>query len=327
MSSRIKVLSKGRSKPNSTQVEASDEDSELLSLETVLPVQSTFDFNRLKHESEAKTFKLIDEKDWNIVSAEPSSETTFFQDGHSAMSIISVVGTKGSGKSSLLNSIARKEAFKTYNSCSTNSQRLNVRHVTSGIDVNSSHHRMLLDCQPFLAASILDDFLSGHSNSQFPKNSQIADPVISCHMISLQLATFLIATSDYVVITCRWLIDIHLLKLIATAIMMIGEDNLRAKIIIYSVDKRVTTQQFKLLVESTLGRHKVHKYFNNETELIDYITPYSSEKCESYTKDPSTFTGRNWLLSCRRLWNATIRNSSMFSDYALQLLTTSNIDN
>lgn len=325
MSSKIKVLSKvGRLKSDLTQIEASDEESS--NLEVSKPANSHFDIHRLKYESEAKAFKLIDDIDWNIVSTEPSSEATFFQDGHSAMSVISVIGSRGSGKSSLLNSIARKEVFQTYYSPSTSCSAFNLKHITRGIDVYSNHHRMLLDCQPFLAASVLEDFLTGHSNSQFPKNSQISDPLISCQMISLQLATFLIATSDYVIVTCKWLIDTHLLKLIASAIMMIGEDNLRAKIIIYSNDKRVGDNSFKQIIENCLGQNKIHKYFDSKDELIDYVTTYSSEKCESYAKDPSTFTGRNWLSSCRRLWSTTIKNSSMFSDYASQLLNTSNIN-
>lgn len=324
MSSKIKVLSKvGRLKSDLGQVEVSDEES--FNLETSIPTNSYFDIKRLKHESEAKAFKLIDDKEWNIVSTEPNSEATFFQDGHSAMSIISVIGSRGSGKSTLLNSIARKEVFQTHQSPSTSST-FNSKHITRGIDVYSNHHRMLLDCQPLLSAPVLEDFLTGHSNSQFPKNSQISDPLISCQMISLQLATFLIATSDYVIVTCQWLIDVHLLKLIASAIMMIGEDNLRAKIIIFSNDKRVDDNKFKQIIENSLGQNKIHKYFHSNDELIDYVTTYSTEKCESYAKDPSTFTGRNWLSSCRRLWNTTIKNSSMFSDYASQLLTISNLN-
>lgn len=324
MNSKIKVLSKvGRLKSDLTQVEASDEES--TNLEASKSNDSHLDIQRLKHESEARTFKLIDGKDWNIVSSEPDSETTFFQDGHSAMSIISVIGSKGSGKSSLLNSIARKEVFQTNQSSPTGSV-FNLKHVTRGIDIYSDHHRMLLDCQPVLAASVFEDFLTGHSNSQFPKNSQLSDPSISCQIISLQLATFLIATSDYVIVTSQWLIDIHLIKLIASAIMMIGEDNIRAKIIIYSNDERVSDKRFEEIIENSLGQNKIHKYFHSKEELINYVTTYSSEKCESYMKDPSTFTGRNWLTSCRRLWNTTIKNSSMFSDYASQLVATSNIN-
>lgn len=323
MNSQIKVLSKS-SKERSDLSQAGTSNKDLEQPKVEATKQANFEYNlcNLKHESEAKTFKLIDEREWNIINSEPSSETTFFSDGHSAMSIVSVLGPKGVGKSSLLNKIAGKEAFKTYATASTGQRasKLNVKHITNGIDIHSTHHRMLLDCQPLLAASVLEDFLSGHSSSQFPKSSQVFDPLTSCHMISLQLATFLIATSDYVIIMSQWLIDIHLLKLISSAIMLIGEDDIRAKLVMYSSDMKIHDKKFKHMIDKCLGRNRIDRYFDKEMELLDYIAPYSSEKCELYEKDPTTFTGKNWLTSCQRLWNTTIKNSSMFSDYALQLL-------
>lgn len=326
MSSHIKVLSKVQ-RPNSELAQhdgGSQEtfESSPVDSPTNHPVIDLSAF-KLKHESEAKTFKLIDDREWNIVASEPSSETSFFVNGHSAMSIISVIGPKGVGKSTLLNKIARKEAFKTYQSTES-SPRINLSHITRGINIHSTHHRMLLDCQPLLASSVLDDFLSGYSCSQFPKNSQVSDPLTSCHMISLQLATFLIATSDYVIIMTNWLIDVNLLKLISSAIMMIGEDNLRTKFVAFSKDKRIHSKKFKALVDGCLGKGRVEKFFDDEQELFYHIAPYSSEKCELYHKDPSTFTGKNWLSSCQRLWNTTIKNSSMFSDYALHLSSANN---
>lgn len=328
MNSQIKVLTKA-SKEKSDLPEAgpSSKNVEQTHAETTKQVNLVYKLGSLKHASEAKTFKLIDEREWNIITSEPCSETTFFADGHSAMSIVSVLGSKGVGKSSLLNKIAGKEAFKTYLSASDGQKtgKLNVKHMTSGIDIHSTHHRMLLDCQPLLAASVLEDFLSGHSSSQFSKSNQVFDPLTSCHMISLQLATFLIATSDYVIIMSQWLIDVHVLKLIASAIMLIGEDDIRAKLVMYSSDMRIHDKRFKHMIEKCLGRNRIDRYFDKEIELLNYIAPYSSEKCELYEKDPTTFTGKNWLTSCQRLWNTTIRNSSMFSDYALQLLSANSI--
>lgn len=322
MSSQIKVLTKPtKEKVDLTQVGTSNKDSDQTHVVEVHR-NSQYKLSNLKHEGEAKTFKLIDEKDWNIITSEPQSETTFFSDGHSAMSIVSVLGPKGVGKSSLLNKIAGKEAFKTHANASLDqgSSKLNTKHITSGIDIHSTHHRMLLDCQPLLAASVLEDFLSGHSSSQSSKNGQVFDSLTSCHMISLQLTTFLIATSDYVIIMSHWLIDVHLLRLIASAIMLIGEDDIRAKLILYSSDMKIHDKKFKNMIDKCLGRNRIDRYFDKEIELLDYIAPYSSEKCDLYEKDPTTFTGKNWLTSCQRLWNTTIRNSSMFSDYASQLL-------
>lgn len=268
-------------------------------------------------EEKAQPFKLIEEREWNIISSEPDSETPFFRDGHSAMSIVSVMGSKGSGKSSLLNKIAGRDVFETYNSVKSKRGKLQTRHITRGIDVYSTHHRILLDSQPMLASSVFEDFLTGYSSSQFPKSQQLSDPMTSCQMISIQLATFLIAVSDYVIFVCDWLVDIHMLKLISTAIMMIGEDNLRAKLIVFGPkDKGMNAKSFSKLTNPLMMPSGFENFFDDEQKLIDHIAPYSDEKCELYCKDKSTFTGRNWLASCQRIWNSTIRNSSMFIDYA-----------
>lgn len=275
-------------------------------------------FRDLKHEDEARAFKLIDDINWDIATSEPTSESSFFENGHSAMSIISVIGPQAVGKSDLLNKIVKKKVFKTRDKTT-----VSAKHLTRGVDVYSNHHRIILDCQPLLSSSILDDFLSGASLSQFPKDSQISEALTSTYMISLQLVTFLMATSDYVILMSNWMVDLNLLKLLNTAIMLIGEGNLRAKLIFYSRNDKIHDERFKQIVESMLGRDKVDRFFLHVDELIEYINPYSSHKCDLYQKDPATFSGRNWLSSCQRLWNNTIRNSSMFSDYAFQLCTDS----
>lgn len=312
MASQIKVLSKvdRLKQTSSAHTDISDGNPESSQ------ITSQFD-SKLKHESEAQTFKLIDDKEWNIALREPSSETTFFADGHSAMSIISVMGSRGVGKSTLLNKIAQKDAFKTHHGHS-------ATHITRGVDIHSTHHRILLDCQPLLSTSVLEDFLSGHSSSQFAKHTQISDPLTSCHMISLQLATFLIAVSDFVLIKTNWLVDVHLLKLISTAIMMIG-DELRAEFIIYSENEKVVSDKLKLIINSCLGDNATYKFITNESELLDYTGPYSSGKCDTYVKAPLTFTGKTWLSNCQRLWNTKIKNSSMFSDYAMQIHSANNV--
>jgi len=327
MTSQIRVLSKfDRSLNDPTQTTDPERLPASGSSDTVSRFHSRGSICRLKHESEARSFKLIDSSEWNIASSEPSSEATFFADGHSAMSIVSVIGAKGIGKSTLMNKIAGREVFETYQTSKQSNNPIKLRHVTRGIDIHSTHHRILLDCQPLLAVSVLEDFVSGQSSSQFSKSNPASDPTTSSHIISLQLVTFLIATSDYVIIMSKWLIDVHLLKLISSAIMMIGEDNLRAKFIIYSADKTVHDKNLKHLIEDCLGMGRIEGYVDNIDKLLDLITPYSSEKCDRYHKDPTTFSGKNWLSSCQRLWNTTIRNSSMFSDYALQILSTSNLN-
>lgn len=269
----------------------------------------------LKSGYEAKPFKLIHDRDWNIVSTEPASETNFFVEGHSALSVVSAIGTLGSGKSTLLNKLARRNVFITHNV-----GQLDLNHQTRGVEVYSTHHRILVDSQPVLSSSVLGRFISGLSRSQF---ADLTEPLTCCQMIDLQLVTFLMATSDYVVIVCDWLIDVHLLKLLSSAIMMIGEPNLRAKLLLYcenSLD--ITSDSFRKLVESFLGRNRIDGYFDSCETLYSHIAAYSREKLDLYSVDDRKFTGKNWLESCSKLWNVTIKNSSMFTDYASQLSET-----
>lgn len=269
---------------------------------------------KLTSDIEPNVFNLIDDREWNIIKSGPTRESAFLTDGHAAMSIISVIGPMGVGKSTLMNVIAGKDVFKTHKSASTTKTTCSSsRHVTQGIDVYATHHRILLDCQPLLATSVLENFYTGHSHCLTNENSRAMDPIVSADMISLQLATFLIATSDYVIIMSNWLINIHLLKLLSTSIMLIGEDNIRAKFILYSENDRIFDSRLKTLVDSCLGKNRVEKYFNNPHDLIRHTNPYSSEKCDLFMKDPTVFTGKNWLASCDRLWTTNIMNSAMFS--------------
>jgi GTPase SAR1 family protein len=326
-STPIKVLSKNGRAQNRTPVQA-DETIESKSNrgQQDQPKRSfEIDVFRLKPEREAKKFRLISEREWNIISSEPPSESVYFTEGHSALSIVSVIGPMGVGKSSLLNELAGRKIFETHSSLSKGDRPvLSKQHLTRGIDIYSTYHRILLDCQPFLAPSVLEDFLTNRSSSQFNKSSLISDPLTSCHMISLQLATFLIATSDYVIIMFRWLADVNFLKLLASAIMLIGEDNLRAKFIIFSKDKGAHDGNFKKLLERCLGSGRIEKIVSDEWQLYTSIAPYSIDKLNLYHKDPSTFTGKNWLASCQKLWNSTIKGSSMFSDYAHQVYNSNN---
>lgn len=263
---------------------------------------------------EPKPFKLINSDDWVMIGQNPSSESTFFKDGHAAMSVISVLGTMGSGKSTLLNQIAGKQIFQTHSGRGID---FITKHVTRGIDIYTTHRRILLDCQPLLSSSVLEEFLCGKTKSQFGLNKVISELSISCHMISLQLATFLIAVSDYVIILLEWLVNIDLLKLLSSAIMMIGEGDIRARLVIYCPNHRsVLDDEFKILINNLLGEGVVEKYFDDEQKLIDYVTPYTDIKTDLHSQDPTKFTGHNWITSCNRIWNNNIRSSNMFADYA-----------
>lgn len=276
---------------------------------------------------DALTIKLIDEKDWNIINSVPN-EFVYFHQGHPALNIISVIGGHGSGKSTLLNKIANKTVFNTFGDNSTPSstgsnknhhqtcQQKNItKHVTRGIDLYPAHERILLDCQPLLSSSILEQQLTYKSPNPLSQTSLVKDPITLSYIVSLQLTTFLFAISDYVILVNKWLIDVNILKLISTALMIIGEGNLRSKFIIYAEDERLQTT-LKPTLDSLFGRNIIDNVFCDDKDLVNYVKKYSAEKCQKFRSDSTPFTGKNWLESCQRVWVHSIKNSSMFADYA-----------
>lgn len=271
-----------------------------------------------KDPNTVEPFKLIDDKDWNLISCAPSTETAIFNNGHSAINIVSVIGLQGAGKSNLMNSLAERVIFPTHRSIKEVKNFASLRHVTRGVDILATYDRILLDSQPMLSASSLDNIY----NQLTPTNRKFihCDPLTQNYMISLKLATFLIAISDFVIIVSKWNIDVHLLKLIATALLMIGDDNLKAKFIMYSDNEEIHNQSIKKIVDGCLGLNRIEKYSSNVDDVRRHVSSYSTEKCEMYRKDPFTFTGKNWLSSCQRVWEMSIKNSSMFADYEQRLL-------
>lgn len=288
--------------------------------------------DKANQNNQPTTIKLIDEKDWNIITSVPN-EFVYFHQGHPALNIISVIGGHGSGKSSLLNKIANKTVFNTFNdliaSLGSHSSRGTSRnfrlqnrhqpnitkHTTRGIDLYPAHERILLDCQPLLSSSILEEHLSTKYPSPLSPTSLVKDPITLSYISSLQLTTFLFAISDYVILVNKWLIDVNILKLISTSLMIIGEGNLRSKLIIYAEDERLQTK-LKPTLDLIFGRNVIDNIFCDHEDLIDYVKKYSEEKCKKFRSDPRPFTGKNWLESCQRVWVSSIKNSSMFADYA-----------
>lgn len=272
-----------------------------------------------KFSSEARPFKLIDSRDWTIASSEPSSESIYFTDGHAAMNVISVLGPKGVGKSSLLNLIAQQHVFKTYSSSCQDAAdtKLEIRHKTRGLDIYANYRQILLDSMPILSMSVYEDLLDSRSASQFPAKFPICEPLTSSYMISLQLATFLMTVCDHVIIMTDWLLDINLFKLISTAIMMIGNEQMSCKLVVYSNDERISDKRLRLIVDNIIGKHMIEKFFFNEKDLINHITPYSSEKCQISAMG-ERFNGMGWFIKSQQVWS-DIRSSTKFVDYAAQL--------
>lgn len=328
---KIKVLSRPKESREQPPGRGEQKGERGKKTETPADVEKIIDLSafKLKHESEARTFKLINAKNWTIVDSEPVSESHFFSDGNPAMSVIATVGPFGVGKSDLLNKLAHKRAFRTHHprqpsrGDDAGPSRMHTSHTTRGVDIHVTHHRILLDCQPLLSASVEEDFLSGRSHSPFRDSFGSLEPDISSCTISLQLVAFLLATCDYLVIMIKALDDSSLLQLIGLALRMRGETSDRAKLVIFNEDKAVCGREFGELANKHLGANTVDRLFHDQRELLIYISSYTNDKCEKLARDSSRLIGREWLAYASDLWYETI-NASVFADNAKQLQRTIN---
>ena len=81
-----------------------------------------------------------------------------------------------------------------------------------------------------MSASILDEYIKNGQNNP-TICSDISEPETWVYISSLQILTFLIAVCDYVIIVNDWILDFDLIKLLSTAIMIVGNDSPKADII------------------------------------------------------------------------------------------------
>ncbi|CAG2103582.1 unnamed protein product [Medioppia subpectinata] len=234
----------------------------------------------------------------------------------SGFSVISTVGMDGVGKSSVLNLIAGRDVFRVH---SNKYSERPLKHKTKGVKLHITKERLLLlDSQPLLSASVLDEYLQ-----KCPPLSStgvdISEPENYSFMISLQLLSFLFATTDYLIIVMDWVLDIHLIKLMATAIMMVGETTQKADIIIFfrnsetkMVDKKTTN-----VINSLLGRSVyVTVISGDEKELLNAVMKAPAKRNPSENgRNSSHASEKSWLLSSQRYWETSIRKSSLYSDY------------
>lgn len=201
--------------------------------------------------------------------------------------IVGAVGLDGVGKSTLLNTIANRNVFKTH--CNVVEDRRNMTapstankggnsgqdnplsHVTNGVDLHITAERLfLLDTQPLLSASILDEFLrnTGTGTSMFTSGGpnfnhhhhhhhnhtangsgafslssvmgfDITEPENFSYIYSMQLLTFMFSICDHLVLVLdSHSLDVYLLKLVASSLMMVGETVPKANLIIYLKPKQ-----------------------------------------------------------------------------------------
>lgn len=153
-------------------------------------------------------------------------------------------------------------------------------------------------------------------------SSDITEPESYLYIISMQMVSFLLFTCDYIVVVSEWALDVHLVKLIASSMMMVGSSN-PATIIWYLKDEHVSASEAKDLtdsLEAMLGRGKVIVLVANESELLSTVMKKSAmgkhEQVDAATGRSVNGTEKSWLVAAQRYWETSIKKSTLFSDYA-----------
>lgn len=339
-------------------------DKHLRIMSTPRPIHSSF----LKTTEQHKCYKLID-NGFNFIS-EPSLENILLTDcsvpnttatssnavsSNSGQSfcVVGAVGLDGVGKSLLLNKIANKQIFKTHDTASEDNL---LSHITTGIDIFITAERLfLLDSQPILSASILNELLQNNpsqSSSSFNKpffyhhhhtsslssvvDFEITEPENFAFIYSLQLLTYMIAICDHLILVIdSFSVDAYLIKLLATALMMVGDGTVsKSNLIIYlkqSKAQSCTDTYFKqpsgenISKMETKLKHTLTTLLgpnvmfinNDEAFLINTVLKPPSRNLIADQNLPINYcTERGWLHSAQRYWDNSIRKSTLFSDYA-----------
>jgi hypothetical protein len=254
--------------------------------------------------------KLIDPQTWSL--NESLASDFMIADGplSACFKVVSVIGTQSCGKSKLMNAIAGcKSAF------SVHSDEVHLlQHVTKGIDLWITPERMfLLDSQPLLSAAILDDFINSSIPIQsiFPADLSEADLL---YITSLHVVSFLLSVSDCLIVANDWLLDPHLVKLIATAIAMIGTTPHQLNLIWYHGRElgKSEAKEIEHALSSLFGRGSVCLIHGDEDELVRKVMRQNTGRENMLT---NSITEKSWLLSAQRFWDNMVKKPSMYSEF------------
>lgn len=184
------------------------------------------------------------------------------------------------------------------------------------MNIDYSKKKQFVNCvfllQPLLSASVLDDYIKNPAASN-NLSSEIAEPECYSYIVSLQMLSFLLSVSDYLIVLTDWSLDLHLIKLIETGIMMVGSSGRRAQLIWFHRGEEDTLcwKKMSTTLETLLGREHL-KVIQDESEL-DYLV-FSSKNGTNDESHPSS--EKSWLVSAQRFWENSIKKSSLYSDYA-----------
>lgn len=135
--------------------------------------------------------------------------------------VVGVLGLQGSGKSTAMSFLAGNDASDDKSSYifkpESREAILKASHQTLGVEFFVTKERIiLLDTQPILSSSVLDDLLSHEKNLQpeYTSAENYAD------MQSLQLAAFLMTVCHVVLVVVDWFPDLSLMEFLKRAEML-----------------------------------------------------------------------------------------------------------
>ncbi|PIK60760.1 hypothetical protein BSL78_02324 [Apostichopus japonicus] len=135
--------------------------------------------------------------------------------------VVGVLGMQGSGKSTVMSFLAGNDISDNKSSYifkpETRETILKASHQTLGVDFFVTKERViLLDTQPILSSSVLDDLLSHEKNLQpeYTSAENYAD------MQSLQLVSFLMTVCHVVLVVVDWFPDLSLMEFLKRAEML-----------------------------------------------------------------------------------------------------------
>lgn len=159
--------------------------------------------------------KLIDDyHQWCETASDMLLEQTDFL-------VVGVIGLQGTGKSTILSLLAGNTELDPHRNFVFPPQSREVReecgHMTNGIDIFVTSQRViLLDCQPVLSASVLDQLI--HNEKKIPPEYTAAENFAEIQ--SLQQVTFLLTVCNVVLVVQDWFTDMSLLRFLQTAEML-----------------------------------------------------------------------------------------------------------
>ncbi|XP_050406427.1 nonsense-mediated mRNA decay factor SMG9 [Patella vulgata] len=135
--------------------------------------------------------------------------------------VIGAIGLQGSGKSTILSLLGGNSPQDTYRNYIFQPQTKETKeegsHQTNGIDMFVSSERIiLLDAQPVMSASLLDNLI--RHDKKYPTEYSSAEYCIE--MQSLQIATFLFTVCNVVLVVQDWFTDVNFLRFLQNAEML-----------------------------------------------------------------------------------------------------------